>query len=70
MTEEMSTYLDLLRKEHSDFIQKWAGGLNTPELDEYLSHLTEEEKDALFILLLIKLTRGENYDQKDNKKGF
>lgn len=56
ISEEMNNYFDALSKEHSDFIQKWVDTLNTPELDEYVSHLTEKEKDALFILLIIKST--------------
>ena len=54
ISEKMNNYIDALSKEHSDFIQKWVDTLNTPELDEYISHLTEKEKDALFILLIIK----------------
>lgn len=54
--EELNNYLDALSKEHSDFIQKWTDTLDMPELDEYVSHLTEKEKDALFVLLIIKCT--------------
>ena len=52
--EELNNYFEALSKEHSYFIQKWFKTQAKPELDEYISHLTKEEKDALFILLIIK----------------
>ena len=55
--EELNNYFDVLSKEHSDFIQEWLETRNNQKLDEYLSHLTEEEKDALFILLIMKFTK-------------
>lgn len=54
--EELKTYFDVLNKEHSDFIQKWFEKQDKTELDKYISHLTEEEKDAFFILLIVMFT--------------
>lgn len=64
MSEEMNNYLDALSKKHSHFIEKWIETLDTSELDRYVSHLTEKEKDALFILLIIKST---NLFKVDNR---
>lgn len=52
--EELNNYIEALSKEHSYFIQKWFETQAKPELDEYISNLTKEEKDALFILLIMK----------------
>lgn len=62
MNEELNNYLDALIKEHSYFIQKWFETQDKSEIDEYISHLTKEEKDALFILLIMKFT---NLFEKD-----
>lgn len=63
--KELNNYLAALSKEHSYFIQKWFETQAKSELDEYISHLTKEEKDALFILLLIKCTNL--FDEKEVK---
>lgn len=60
MTEELSNFLDVLSKDHSASIEKWFEKQDKNELDEYLSHLTEEEKDALFILLIMMFTKSFN----------
>lgn len=52
--KELNNYFEALSKEHSYFIQQWFETQAKTELDEYISHLTKEEKDALFILLIIK----------------
>lgn len=66
--EELNSYFDTLNKEHSCFIQKWSETQDKSELDEYISHLTKEEKDALFILLIMKFTnlfdKGKPKDEK------
>lgn len=53
--EELDIYLDTLSKEHSDFIQKWIEKQDKNELDEYISHLTEEEKGAFLAYLIYKI---------------
>ena len=63
--EELNNYLEALSKEHSYFIQKWFETQAKPELDEYISHLTKEEKDALFILLIVKFMNL--FDEKEAK---
>lgn len=40
--EELNNYFEALSKEHSYFIQKWFKTQAKPELDEYISHLTNE----------------------------
>ena len=61
--EELNAYFDVLSKEHSFYMQKWLEIKDESKLDECISRLTEEEKDALLILLIMKFT-------EDAKKEF
>ena len=63
--KELNDYFAALSKEHSYFIQKWFETQAKPELDEYISNLTKEEKDTLFILLIGKFMNL--FDEKEAK---
>ena len=62
--EELNCYFNILSKDHSYSIQKWSETKNMPWLDEYISHLTEEEKDALFMLLVMKFMNIAEGEEK------
>lgn len=65
--EELDSYIEVLKKDYSYNTQEWLRKKNMTYLDEYISNLTEEEKDALFILVIMKFTNL--FKEREDEEG-